>query len=94
MMEEAVEIELEYGKYLLDNFPIMGLTEETLVKTVHNYANERLKAIGLAPMFKDSKITYLQQLVEKNLKVNNIRTNIFEGNSTNYSKGNIDMDNF
>ena len=42
MINDAVNIELEYGHYLLDQFPIMGTTHEIMEQTVHNYANNRL----------------------------------------------------
>ena len=65
MIEDAVKIELDYGKYLLDQFPIMGVTPELMEKTVHNYANDRLSKIGLEPIFEQSSTTYLQKLVTK-----------------------------
>jgi ribonucleoside-diphosphate reductase beta chain len=94
MMEEAVDIELEYGKYLLERFPIMGTTAELMENTVHNYANSRLKAIGLDPIFKSTEETYLQKLVAKHLAMNDAKTNFFEGNVSNYSKGSINLDDF
>jgi ribonucleoside-diphosphate reductase beta chain len=94
MINEAVDIELEYGKYLLENYPIMGLTEELMEKTVYNYANDRLKKIGLDPIFEQSSQTYLQKLVEKHLKMNDVRSNFFESNVANYAKNSLDLDDF
>jgi len=94
MIKEAVDIELEYGKYLLENYPIMGLTEELMEQTVYNYANDRLKKIGLEPIFSESSQTYLQKLVEKHLKMNDVRSNFFESNVSNYAKSSIDLDDF
>jgi ribonucleoside-diphosphate reductase beta chain len=94
MIQEAVDIELEYGKYLIDNYSIMGLREDLIVNTVHNYANERLKRIGLEPIFKESEKTYLQKLVDKNLSMNDVKQNFFETNVTNYAKNSIDFDDF
>ncbi|WP_292658688.1 ribonucleotide-diphosphate reductase subunit beta [Nitratifractor sp.] len=94
MINEAVDIELEYGKYLLENYPIMGLTEELMEQTVYNYANDRLKKIGLDPIYKDSPQTYLQKLVEKHLRMNDVRSNFFESNVSNYAKSSIDLDDF
>jgi len=94
MIQEAVDIELEYGKYLIDNYSIMGLREELIVSTVHNYANERLRRIGLEPIFKESEKTYLQKLVDKNLSMNDVKQNFFETNVTNYAKNSIDFDDF
>ncbi len=35
-------IELEYGRYLLDQFPIMGVTHELMEQTVYNYAKSSI----------------------------------------------------
>ena len=94
MIKEAVDIELEYGKYLLENYPIMGLTEELMEQTVYNYANDRLSKIGLEPIFEQSSETYLQKLVEKHLRMNDVRSNFFESNVSNYAKSSIDLDDF
>ena len=94
MITEAVDIELEYGKYLIDNYSIMGLREDLIVNTVHNYANERLRRIGLEPIFPESERTYLQKLVDKNLAMNDVKQNFFETNVTNYAKNSIDFDDF
>ena len=94
MIQDAVDIELEYGKYLLKNYPIMGLTEELMEQTVHNYANDRLKKIGLDPIFEASPTTYLQQLVTKHLNINDIKSNFFESNVSNYAKSSLDVDDF
>ncbi len=94
MIKEAVDIELEYGKYLLENYPIMGLTEELMEKTVYNYANDRLNKIGLEPIFEQSSETYLQKLVEKHLRMNDVRSNFFESNVSNYAKNSLDLDDF
>jgi len=85
MIQEAVDIELEYGNYLLDTYPIMGVTKELMEKTVHNYANERLRRIGLDPIFADSSTTYLQKLVSKHQNMNEVKSNFFESNVSIYA---------
>ena len=94
MIRDAVDIELEYGNYLLDQFPIMGTTHELMKRTVHNYANNRLKTIGLEPIFEETQETYLQKLVTKHLNMNEVRSNFFESNVSNYAKSSIDLDDF
>ena len=94
MIEDAVNTELEYGKYLLQQFPIMGTTEALMEQTVHNYANDRLKKIGLDPIFKQSETTYLQKLVTKHQEMNEVKSNFFESNVSNYAKSSIDLDDF
>jgi ribonucleoside-diphosphate reductase beta chain len=94
MMSEAVDIELSYGLYLAQRFPIMGITEDVIRNTIYNYANERLKIIGLDEIFPKSPNTYLQELVEKNRNINNSRANFFESNVNSYAKNSIDFDDF
>ena len=94
MIQEAVDIELEYGKYLIQNYPIMGLREDMIEQTVYNYANNRLRAIGLEPIFKEGEKTYLQKLVEKHLQMNDVKQNFFEANVSTYAKSSIDLDDF
>jgi len=94
MIEDAVKIELEYGHYLLDHFPIMGVTHTLMEQTVHNYANDRLRKIGLDPFFQEGKTTYLQKLVTKHLEMNEVKSNFFESNVSNYAKSSIDMNDF
>ncbi|WP_295418675.1 ribonucleotide-diphosphate reductase subunit beta [Sulfurovum sp.] len=94
MIEDAVKIELEYGHYLLDQFPIMGVTHELMEQTVYNYANDRLKKIGLDPIFDESATTYLQKLVTKHLEMNEVKSNFFESNVSNYAKSSIDLNDF
>ncbi|SFV49808.1 Ribonucleotide reductase of class Ia (aerobic), beta subunit [hydrothermal vent metagenome] len=94
MIEDAVNIELEYGKYLLQRYPIMGTTEALMEQTVYNYANDRLKKIGLDPIFPDAPTTYLEKLVTKHLQMNEVKSNFFESNVSNYAKSSIDLDDF
>jgi len=94
MIEDAVQIELEYGKYLLEQYPIIGITPELMEETVYNYANERLKIIGLNPIFKQSSKTYLQKLVTKHLDINDVKSNFFESNVATYAKSSIDLNDF
>jgi len=94
MIEDAVKIELEYGMYLLDRYPIMGVTPELMERTVYNYANDRLKKIGLTPIFNESDTTFLQKLVTQHLEMNDVKSNFFESNVSNYAKSSIDLDDF
>jgi len=94
MINDAVDIELEYGNYLLEQYPIMGVTPELMQNTVYNYANDRLNKIGLEPIFPQSDTTYLQKLVTKHLDMNEVKSNFFESNVSNYAKSSINLDDF
>ncbi|MCK4442834.1 MAG: ribonucleoside-diphosphate reductase, partial [Sulfurovaceae bacterium] len=73
---------------------IMGVTPELMERTVHNYANDRLNKIGLEPIFTQSDTTYLQKLVTKHLNMNEVKSNFFESNVSNYAKSSINLDDF
>ena len=94
MMEEAVNIELEYGYKLLQKYPIMGVTEQLMEDTVKNYANDRLVKMGLYEIFDKKPETYMQKLVKTHLNFADKKTNFFEGNVKNYAKGSINLDDF
>jgi len=94
IFNEAVNIELTYAKYLMERFPIMGLSYDEVERTTKNYANARLKAIGLKPIFPLAPITNLQRLVARGEDLNSTKTNFFEGTAKNYAKSGLDMDDF
>ena len=68
MIQDAVKIELDYGKYLLDQFPIMGVTPDLMEKTVHNYANDRLTKIGLDPIFEQTSYNVFTKVSHQTLR--------------------------
>jgi len=94
IMEEAVEIELKYGQYLLSKGNILGLNFQVLDDTIKNYANQRLRAIGLERIYPVKDKTYLEKLVASHRKINDSKVNFFEGNVKAYVKGSIDIDDF
>ena len=94
MVEEAVDIELEYGKHIADNYPILGLSWEEIERTVKNYADDRLKKIGMTPIYNTGEKTRLQKLVDQYSGLNETRSNFFESTVKNYAKATIDMDDF
>lgn len=95
IIDEAVQLELQFGKYICDNYPIMGINYNDIKDTVYNYANKRLKIIGFNPVYKSTKPkSTLQVVAERFSKVNDSKSNFFEASVKNYSKGSIDLDDF
>ncbi len=90
MFEEAVELEISWGKYIT-NGQILGLTDEIIDEYIKYLANDRLKAVGLKPLY-DAK--HPIKWVDSFSKFNDQKTNFFEGNVTNYSKGSLTFDDF
>ena len=89
MLEEAVEIELEYANQLVTDYPVMGLSKPILENTVKNYANERLRAIGLTPIYDKKHDTFLQKLVRRNINLINVDRGTFDTTEVNYQKGSV-----
>ncbi len=90
MFEEAVQLEISWGKYIT-NGQILGLTDEIIDEYIKYLANDRLKAVGLKPLY-DAR--HPIKWVDSFSKFNDQKTNFFEGNVTNYSKGSLTFDDF
>jgi ribonucleoside-diphosphate reductase beta chain len=90
MFEEAVKLEIAWGKYIT-NGQILGLTDDIIDEYIKYLANDRLKAVGLKPLY-DAR--HPIKLVDSFSKFNDQKTNFFEGNVTNYSKGSLTFDDF
>jgi len=88
MIDEAVNIELEFAKQLIKDYPVMGMTDQMLDMTVKNYANERMTAIGLDNIYKKNDKTFLQKLVDRNVNFSNVERGSFDTTNTNYEMGN------
>lgn len=92
MFEKAYNIELEWGKYITRD-SILGFTDELLEEYLKWLINGRLQAIDEPVMFKsENKVPYLSKLGDSYGSFNDVKTNFFEGNVKNYTKGNLDMD--
>ena len=95
MMDDAVNIELDFAKYVTDNYPVLGMTYELLKRTVHNFANDRLKAVGLNEIYQSTPTTRLQKLVHQYAtEANGVRSNFFESKPRNYVRDSLDLDDF
>ncbi len=90
MFEEAVELEVSWGQYIT-NGQILGLTDEIIDEYIKYLANERLKAVGFNPLY---NAKHPIKWVDNFSKFNDQKTNFFEGNVTNYSKGSLTFDDF
>lgn len=90
MFEEAVKLEIAWGKYIT-NGQILGLTDDIIDEYIKYLANDRLKAVGLKPLY-DAQ--HPIKWVDSFSKFNDQKTNFFEGNVTNYSKGSLTFDDF
>ena len=90
MFRKAGELEIEWGQYITQN-QIMGFTDEIIEEYIHFLVDERLSAVGFEKMY---GAKHPIMWVEDFSKFNEQKTNFFEGNVTNYSKGSLSFDDF
>lgn len=90
MFKSAVRLESEWGKYITQG-QILGLTDDIIEQYIQYLADDRLKAVGLKPLY---NVMHPIKWVDNFSKFNDQKTNFFEGNVTNYSKGSLNLDDF
>jgi len=90
MFRNAVELESDWGRYITQG-QILGLTDDIIGQYIQYLADERLSAVGLEKIY---NVQHPIKWVDSFSKFNDQKTNFFEGNVANYSKGSLDMDDF
>ncbi len=90
MVRDAVRIESEWGNYITQG-QVLGLTEDIILQYIQYLGDQRLQAVGYEPEY---NVTHPIPWVDGYSSFNEQRTNFFEGNVLNYSKGSIDFDDF
>jgi len=84
LFKEAVKQEIEFSNHFVGN-KIMGMSKQTIEDYTYYLANERLKAIGLTPIFPDRENPYkhLDKIAAIEDETDN-KVNMFESTSTSY----------
>ena len=90
MFRKAVELESSWGAYITQG-QILGFTDAIITQYIQYLADRRLEAVGYAPEY---NVKHPIPWVDGYASFNDQRTNFFEGNVVNYSKGSIDFDDF
>ncbi|RXJ91658.1 ribonucleotide-diphosphate reductase subunit beta [Arcobacter sp. CECT 8983] len=90
MFKKAVELESSWGAYITQG-QILGFTDAIITQYIQYLADRRLEAVGYAPEY---NVKHPIPWVDGYASFNDQRTNFFEGNVVNYSKGSIDFDDF
>nr|WP_221892202.1 ribonucleotide-diphosphate reductase subunit beta [Cetobacterium sp. 8H] len=86
MFEKAVEQEIVWTNHIIGN-QILGITEETTEAYTKWLANERLKSIGLKPLydgFVKNPYKHLEKFADTEGE-GNVKANFFEGTVTSYN---------
>ena len=90
MFRKAVDMEASWGSYITQG-QILGFTDSIIRQYIEFLADKRLEAVGYA---KEYNVANPIPWVDGYASFNDQRTNFFEGNVVNYSKGSIDFDDF
>jgi ribonucleoside-diphosphate reductase beta chain len=90
MFKKAVELEVAWGQYITQG-QILGLTNEIVEQYIQYLADDRLKSVGMQPIY---NVNNPIKWVDDFAKFNDQKTNFFEGTVTNYSKGSLSFDDF
>ena len=90
MFRKAVELESSWGAYITQG-QILGFTDAIIKQYIQYLADRRLEAVGYKPEY---NVKHPITWVDGYASFNDQRTNFFEGNVVNYSKGSIDFDDF
>ncbi|MEA3353513.1 MAG: ribonucleotide-diphosphate reductase subunit beta [Campylobacterota bacterium] len=90
MFRQAVDLEASWGDYITQG-QILGFTKDIIRQYIEYLADRRLEAIGYEPEY---NVKHPIPWVDGYSSFNDQRTNFFEGNVVNYSKGSIDFDDF
>ena len=90
MFRKAVDLEASWGDYITQG-QILGFTKNIIRQYIEYLADRRLEAVGYAPEY---NVKHPIPWVDGYSSFNDQRTNFFEGNVINYSKGSIDFDDF
>lgn len=90
MFRKAVALEASWGSYITQG-QILGFTDKIIEQYIQYLADKRLEAVGYKPEY---NVKHPIPWVDGYASFNDQRTNFFEGNVVNYSKGSIDFDDF
>ena len=90
MFREAVTLEASWGAYITQG-QILGFTDGIILQYIQYLADKRLTAVGYSPEY---NVKHPIPWVDGFSSFNDQRTNFFEGNVVNYSKGSITFDDF
>jgi ribonucleoside-diphosphate reductase beta chain len=94
MFEEAVRMEIEWGKYITQE-GILGLSPALIEKFVKYLANQRMADLKLPLLYPEIGTSTADNPLpwfDSFSAFNDQKTNFFEGNVSNYSKGSLEMD--
>ncbi len=93
MLYQAYELERDWGFYIT-NDEILGMSKELIDRFTKYLANKRAQAMGLELLFPEVGLKNPISWFDSFSSFNEQKTNFFEGNVVNYSKGKLNIDDF
>ena len=89
-IDKFVNLEIEWTKYITAG-NILGFSDEGIERYCKYRGNVVCENLGYPKLYNVEK-SPLQSIEDKYCDFNTTRTNFFEGNVVNYSKGSLDLD--
>ena len=99
ILKNAALLEIKWGKYITQN-KIHGITNEQIEKYIQFLANDRFKKLGLSKIenleypFPNGPFKNPLSWVNKFSKLEDTKTNFFEGDNKNYDNSGLDSSKF
>jgi len=93
MIKEAVQLESDWGKYVT-NGQILGLTDNIIEQYIQYRADVMIYGVRRTGLKKIYNVENPISWVDNFSKINETRTNFFEGTGAGYSKGSLDLADF
>lgn len=90
MIDTFVNLEIEWTKYITDN-KILGFSEESIVRYCKYRGDVVCENLGYPKLYNVER-SPLQNIEDSYCEFNTTRTNFFEGDVVNYSKGSLVLD--
>lgn len=90
MIDTFVNLEIEWTKYITDG-KILGFSEESIIRYCKYRGNVVCENLGYPRLYEVER-SPLQNIEDSYCDFNTTRTNFFEGDVVNYSKGSLELD--
>lgn len=90
MFKTACEEEIKWSNYILKDSDIIGMNEINTKLYTEFLVNDRLRRIGLEPLFLDSNTNPYKSLeLQADGNSDSVKSNFFESSNTNYSMSSV-----
>lgn len=92
-IDRFVNIEIKWTKYITNN-QILGFSDTSIELYCKYRGNVVCENLGIPKLYPNLPVSPLKAIEDKYCQFNTTRTNFFEGNVINYSKGSLNFNDF